>query len=257
MAREFPDVLDGMGKTPREFGTVHVHFEGFQVVDGRRCVASVLSQAAFVPCEPAVLHVFEGGVEIARALVPALEDGRVVRQRIACVRAADGPLGVLVEAFEPSSKASRVRQAWKLFDTFEIPKLSEMKPVRAPGGLDVAGSIALSMATGPLLGAVVLRFDSTTTLPANNTTKVHRAMELPQMLSGALLEGIAKPVEGVEEEILWQVGQPVPEPPPLVPIARQEAMPEEKRWCRHCSFEGSASEHRNARSCPRCDEPWF
>jgi hypothetical protein len=172
---ELPDVLDAMGRTPREFGSVHVHFEGYRLVDGRRGVALVLAQAAFVPCAGAVVRVLEGVTELASAALPPLNEGEVVRRHLPILKASDvDQLTLRVEASEPEPRARRVRPAWKLHDTFEIPRLSEMEPVSADGGMDLMGSLAISAVTGPLLGAVVLRdADGGATLPANTHSLVH------------------------------------------------------------------------------------
>lgn len=260
MSTSLPDVLDAMGKTPREFGTIHVHFEGVREVDGRRSVALVLAQAAFLPASAATVRLIEGDRELVQATLPRLDDGRVVRLSIPFVRASGEAqtFALAVEAVEPGSRAERVRQAWKLFDTFEIPKLSEMDPARSElGSVDLAGTIALSALTTPLLGAVVIRFAGSATLPANERTKVHRAIELPA-LTGALLAGVAPPLEAMAEEVLWRVGAPVPEvAAPAETIRPQSLVAAKTRWCRSCGFEGPAADYERARSCPRCDEPWF
>lgn len=257
---ELPDVLDAMGRTPREFGGVHVHFEGFRVVDGARCIATLLAQTAFVPGSEARVRLLDGEFEVAAMRLPNLDDGRVVRLHLACQRRTQSEnLTLAVDAAEPSPKALRVRPAWKLFDTIEIPKLSEMNPVHDDvGGVDLASSFALTAVAGPLLGAVVLRMNGSSSLPANERTKVHRAMELPALAAG-LLPGVARPVDDLFEEVVWVKGQPVPEAPPIVPLVsepQQQAAPA-TRWCRSCGFEGPRAEYDRARSCPRCDEPWL
>lgn len=254
---DFPDVLDAMGKTPREFGGVHLHFEGFHVVDGRRAVALVLAQAAFLPCAGATVHVVDGDAVLASAALPALADGRVVRLRLPIVRTGDGDtLTLRIDAPEPAPKAERVRPAWKLLDTFEIPRLSEMDPVSTDGGINVMGSIALTAIAGPLAGAVVVQLaGGSATLDANTTTRVHRAMELPPLSAGRL-DGVAKPLARTEEEIVWRPGDPLPEAPPPVPLVKPQVAAA-TRWCRTCGFEGPAAEYERARNCPRCDEPWF
>lgn len=259
MSDELADVLDTMGRTPREFGSVHVHFEGVRVVDGRRSVATVLVQAAFKPGAGAVLQVVDQGQTIATTLIPSLDDGRVVRLHLPCVRCSDEPaLTLLVEAEAPSARAVRVRPAWKLFDTLEIPKLSEMDPVHGDNRINLASSIAITAVAGPLLGAVVIQMGSGASLDPNNKTKLHRAQELPS-LSAGVLEGVALPLDAIREEVLWRPGQPIPEAPPPVPMVRREqpAPSGGTRWCRSCGFEGAMSEYGTARSCPRCDEPWF
>lgn len=261
MSDELPDVLDTMGRTPREFGSVHVHFEGLRVVDGRRSVATVLVQTAFTPAAGAVLQVIDQGQSIATTLVPSLDDGRVVRLYLPCVRCSDEPaLTLLVEAEAPSARAVRVRPAWKLFDTLEIPRLSEMDPVHGEApGINLASSIAITAVAGPLLGAVVIQMGSSASLDPNRKTKVHPAQQLPSLTAG-VLEGVALPLDAVREEVLWRRGQPVPEAPPPTPIVRHEQQPAPTggvRWCRSCGFEGTMRNHGTARSCPRCDEPWF
>jgi len=246
-----------MGKTPREFGSVHVHFEGFHVVDGRRCVALVLAQAALLPCEGATVTVLDGDIAVASAELPPLGDGRVVRVKLSCVlRAPAESLTLRVEAKAPRSSARRVRPAWKLHDTFEIPRLSEMDPIRSDGDLALLSSAALAAVAGPLSGAVVLRIGSTTVIAGNDTTQVHRAVELPPLAAGRL-EGVARPVEAVEHDVVWQAGDPVPAAAPPIAQVQARPPPPATRWCRTCGFEGPAAEYERARSCPRCDEPWF
>ena len=46
---DLPDVLDHLGKTPREFGSIHVHFEALDPVDAqvtRRCLSCGFSGSA-------------------------------------------------------------------------------------------------------------------------------------------------------------------------------------------------------------------
>lgn len=253
MNADLPDVLDALGCTPREFGTVHVHFEGFREVDGRRCVASVLAQASFVPSAAARVRLFDGETELASAPLPDLSDGRVVRVRIPFVsRGAVTSLSLLVEAAPPVPDAERVRPAWKLHDTVEVPRLSEMEPASEEPGEVGAVLVAASVA-GLLLG--IPTAGVSVSLPANTRQVVHKAMALPARLSGPLLPGVAKPVDGAVTEVVWAVGQGVPSLPPAMPVASR-AIRAAPRWCRACGFEGAA-EHERARTCPRCDEPWL
>ncbi|MEW5737812.1 MAG: hypothetical protein AB1938_02740 [Myxococcota bacterium] len=259
---DLPDVLDAMGKTPREFGTMHVHFEGYHVVDGNRCVASVLAQAAFVPSAGASLRLFDGEAELASALILPLDDGRVLRFRIPFRKQpATESLTLKVDAPEPSASAVRVRPVWKLLDTFEIPRLSEMNPVHADDDLLTLGGRAAVLAlAGGLTGSLFLQAAGvgSAALEATPQTKVHRAQELPP-LAGPRLEGVTRPIDGVEAEVVWTVGQAIPEAPPPVPQVKPAAPAQAGalRWCRTCGFEGPAAEYERARSCPRCDEPWF
>ncbi len=229
------------------------------MVDGPRAIVRLLAQAAFVPGEAVSAQVFEGDELLTTFVIPALDDERVVRLAAPTLRRGTGEASFRLEivAGEPGPQAERVRPPWKLFDTYEIPRLSEMEAVRGGGGIDVAGSLAITAVTAPLLGMAVLRFDSAATLPANRQTKVHRARELPALTAG-LLPGTAFPVDTVAMETIWKRGQPVPDAPPIVPIVRAHEAPKAAmRWCRSCGFEGPEAEHARATRCPRCDEPWF
>lgn len=74
-----------------------------------------------------------------------------------------------------------------------------------------------------------------------------------------MLDGVAVPLDGVREEVIWRPGLAVPEAPPRIPLVStpKAARAQEVRWCRSCGFEDTRFEHAHDRVCPRCDEPWF
>ena len=257
-----PDVLDHLGKTPREFGGLHAHFESVQTIDGRRVVARVLYQAAFHPLPAGAQVAFhaataEGaqGEQLGCFDVPALAE-QVLRVSYPLrVPAASTHVVAFLQAPEPASRAERVRPAWKLYDTVEIPKLSEMEPVRGPEGIDLGRSLigtALMGGTG-----FMIAFNSGPVIAANTKTTVHKARELPPGLVQAISAEVASPIDGVMEEVLWRSGQPLPAAPQLVFTPVQQAKAGSTRWCRSCGFEGPAAEYERARSCPSCGEPWL
>lgn len=254
---DFPDVLDALGKTPREFGSLHVHLEALQPVDGDRYVASVLLQAAFEPMTPARVALLLPTGEVASTVqVPVLEGGRVLRLR-APLRSAV-PLtriGLATECAEPTKRAQRVRPAWKLHETIEVPKLSNMKPAYGDVSIDVSRSLA---ATALMGGAgFAIAFSGGATLSADTSVKVHAAYALPSVLWVDLTPANAPPISEPEFEVVWAVGQPVPEPPPIVPAA-PPLVPSAnaRRWCRACAWEAPAGEYVDDRRCPNCDEHW-
>ena len=127
----FTDVLDAMGKSPREFCGVHVHFEAVQLVDGRRFVANLLLQSAFepVPKVQMVLTCLASQRVLERFATPSLHDGRVVRVRVPLrIEPDERPdFGVHLEGPEPRGR--RVRTAWKLGATVSF----QLEPaLRAP-----------------------------------------------------------------------------------------------------------------------------
>lgn len=127
----FADVLDAMGKTPREFAGVHVHFESVQRVDGPRFVVSLLFQAAYEPVPQAKVvlsHVSSKRVVDTRD-VPSLEGGRVVRMRCQVkLEPQEEPL-LAVHLEGPRPRGRRVRPAWRLHD---LPPGTVDPPMRGP-----------------------------------------------------------------------------------------------------------------------------
>lgn len=125
---DYPDVLDSMGKTPREFGALHVHLESLKPVDANRYVVTVLLQAAFEPMPRAQLSFVSEGEVLSTVEVPSLKNGRVVRLHVPIEPELPlSRIGLDTSCDEPSRSAERVRPAWKLHDTFEIPTTSSIR----------------------------------------------------------------------------------------------------------------------------------
>jgi len=131
----YEDVLDHLGRSPREFGSLHIHVEPVVRGPTGEAVATVWLQSAFEPRMPGDSVLVISGPEgsaaeqlLGRFPVPSVDKGKVVRWSL--------PLTVPAGATEPhflvesrlSPNAQRVRTAWKLTDTIEIPKESQMGP---------------------------------------------------------------------------------------------------------------------------------
>ena len=257
-----PDVLDHLGKTPREFGGLHAHFESVLTIDGTRVAARMLYQAAFQPLPPGAQIAFHAaigesaqGEQLGCFDVPALADEVVRVSYPLRVPAASTHVLAFLRAPPPARRAERVRPAWLLTDTLEVPKLSEMEPVRGPEGLDLGRSL---LGTALMGGAgFMIAFNSGPVIPANTKTTLHKARELPPGLVQAISIEVTAPIDSVVEEVLWRSGQPLPPAPQLVFTPAPQAKTGATRWCRSCGFEGPAAEYERARSCPNCDEPWL
>ncbi len=262
---QLPDVLDHLGKTPREFGALHFHFDSVARVDGNRVVARLLFQAAFdrlAEGAQVAFHAATSGVAKGAQLgcfqVPKLERGRVCRVSYP-LRVEEGSTHVVafLDSPEPPRGATRIRPAWKLFDTLEIPKLSEMEPVSVQSsGLNLGASLVGTALMGG--GGFFISFNSrSATIPANTKTTLHKARELPAGLTQEISASeVAKPISEPLEETVWLEGQPLPDPPPLIIAPRPPVNPNAMRRCRQCFFEGLASEYDRARECPTCGAPW-
>ena len=258
-----PDVLDHLGKTPREFGALHAHFESVTTIDGTRLVARVLFQAAFHPFPAGAQIAFhaaspEGakGDQLGCYDVPALAQQAVRVSYPLRVPAGSTHVVAFFNAPPPSSRAERVRPAWKLSDTLEIPKQSEMEPVTVSsgGGLNLGATLIGTALMGG--SGVFVQFGSTTRIAANTKSTLHKARELPPGLVLAISSEVSAPIDAAMEETLWRPGEPLP-PAPVVVYAQVAQKQGAMRWCRSCGFEGPAAEYERARSCPRCDEPWL
>ncbi len=208
----YPDFLDGLGKVPREEGTLHVFLEALQVVDGRRYVASVLLQAAFEPAGHALLFVRPEHGAPVRAAAPALIDGQVVRLRVPLTtpRPVDF-VELTVDADPPEPLAQRVRPAWKLSAVHEAPKLFDLEPPNADVVVDERAPFGFGALVGTFLGrggAAVFE-GARGTRTGVGAGRVHAPTPLaPQRVE--LLEGLARPIEAPEVEELWRPGQPLP-----------------------------------------------
>lgn len=260
----YADVLDHMGKTPREFGDVHVHLDEIaRAPGGARAVASVLLQGAFEPMSgSARLRFFAAGAgdldaPVGQFEAPPLRDGVVVRARYPlALPAASTQVFLLVEA-SVANDAERVRPAWKLFDTIEIPKLSEMTPVLPNVELNVADSVLHSA----LSGGLVLSFRTDAPVGKAKKAVVHKARELPRGLSAAIVEKDVAMLDAPAIEELWKPGRPLPDAV-ATPVwqnadtAKHVPPASTTRRCTQCGFEGKRADYASDRFCPICSSAW-
>jgi hypothetical protein len=256
----YEDVLDHLGRTPREFGSIHIHVE--PVVHGPtgEAVATVWLQNAFEPRMPGdSVHVISGPEgsaaeqRLGRFPLPPVGRGQVVRWSLPLtVPSGATELHFLVESrLDPD--AQRVRTAWKLLDTIEIPKESEMGPtLRAE--LDVYDTLTRSVLGGGLSASFSVR----STLAQDVKSKRHAARKLPPAFIAPVTEGTPASLEGSGVEVLWAPGRPLPAPPPLVARGSKASPSPRKavRVCFSCGFEGPRDEYERNAFCPRCDAVW-
>jgi hypothetical protein len=119
----YADVLEHLGKSPREFGSHHVAADPIAVADGQGW-AVLWFQAAHAPCDPkATFEVRTSGHLLARGEVPQLPDGAVARGLVRFALTEElTEVGICVIS-RLDEDAARCRQAWKLFDTRALPEL--------------------------------------------------------------------------------------------------------------------------------------
>lgn len=250
---DYVDILDYTGRTPREFGALHIHVEPVVRGPSGEAVATVWLQRAFEPRvgEERVL-VLTGPEEhnLGRIPLPSVDGGQVVRWRLPLTL----PTGVTELHFLVESrlhpKARRVRPAWKLFDTFEVPKDALNTPLIPDSELvhsmrtQYGGFLSRSFEEQPSL------FDAT-------GGKRHVARKLPPGFIAQVTEGTTEWLDAPRAEVFWAPGQPLPASaseavwnPPKAPVLKTS------RICFSCGFEGPESEYARARFCPRCDATW-
>ncbi|WP_375771480.1 hypothetical protein NR798_11425 [Archangium gephyra] len=268
----YADVLDHIGRTPREFGAIHLHVEPVTRGPTGEAVAVLWLQAAFEPLASRGHSLLVMGRQkqgpaqrmLGQFPLPSLEGGRVVRWRL--------PFSLPPEVdelhFQVSAKlhpkAERVRPAWKLFDTFEIPKESDMKTVSSSPDIefDLAGSLVGSVLSGGLSLSFGVGFGSSQSpsLASATAVKRHAAAQAPDFLTAAVVEGVVQALSEPHLETVWTPGMPLPEAT-VSPVWQQtpaEQAPPRKatRTCYACGFEGRSADYERSTLCPQCDAPW-
>ncbi|WP_426753807.1 hypothetical protein [Myxococcus sp. Y35] len=271
----YADVLDHVGRPPREFGAVHLHVEPVTRNPLGQATAVLWLQSAFEPptATPPSVRVMgrqkQGPAHrmLGQFPLPSLAGGRVVRWRI--------PLELPPEFdevhFEVDSelhpKAERVRPAWKLFDTLEMPKESDMKPMSSEVsmGIDVGDSLVNSVLSGGLSVSFFVGMGTQTSpgLDRALTVKRHAAATLPTAFIAAVVDGPLEPLPALQCELVWEPGMPLPAasaapswgtaPTPARAVPAQKP----ERTCYTCGFEGPRAEYERATLCPRCDAAWM
>ena len=253
----YEDVLDHLGRSPREFGSLHIHVEPVVRGPTGEAVATVWLQSAFEPRMPGDSVLVISGPEgsaaeqlLGRFPVPSVDKGKVVRWSLPLtVPAGATELHFLVES-RLNPNAQRVRTAWKLTDTIEIPKESQMGPTLGVD-IDVRDSLVRSVLGGGLEVSASVR----STLAQDVSSKRHAARKLPPAFIAEVMEGRPAPHEGPDVEVVWAPGRRLPAPPPLVPRGPVAPPPPRfpGRTCFTCGFEGPRAEYERTAFCPRCD----
>lgn len=266
----YEDILDHTGHTPREFGAIHLHVESVFRGPLGDTVATLWLQSAFEPlASGSSVHV-EGrqkaGSEerkLGKFSLPALEGGKVVRWSLPFSLPAElDELHFRVEA-KLHPKAERVRPAWKLLDTVEIPKESEMQAAaQPPVGIDIGRSLMASVLSGGL--ALRFRFNlgsrDSPSLSSTVRTKVHAAAQLPDVVVVPVIDGAPEELSKPHAELIWQPGMPLPQAtltPNAQDVLSQRSPDSPRRVCHSCGFEGRRSDYAYATMCPMCDASWL
>ncbi|WP_163867547.1 hypothetical protein [Myxococcus eversor] len=203
-----PDILDALGRQPREFGGVQLHVEPvLRAVDGTEARAVIWLQAAFTPLPPSMsLRVVEAATrrEVWRGSLPSLEGGKALRWVLPLSLEADvKELLFLVEAPVPED-ATRVRPPWRLFDTLEQV---EVRPVARPlsSTLLRAGVLAT---TGVGLPALAVTLAPSMGLgPGEPGTRRHAARAMPEGFLADVKPGLFTRDSEPGSAVIWEAGQ--------------------------------------------------
>jgi hypothetical protein len=253
---DFPDVLDHLGKTPRELGAIHIHVEPIVRGSDGAAVATVWLQAAMLPMAP-------GGTLRVQDLtlpLPELGDGRVIKGLVPLTLPLDvAELSFTVQC-EPAKNAERVRQAWKLFDTFEIARESEMKSYGGDssgmGGLLLANALTLP------LGVVVIPTGGGGgggSLAESTRTTVHKARTLSAGFVAPVVAGEPDRAAAVRWNVAWSPKEPLPAITRhvIAPTGPAEGSGKSgRRICGACGFSGRREDFGTDRYCPTCGDEW-
>jgi hypothetical protein len=207
-------------------------------------------------------------VLVASQQIPELSDGRVWRGYLRFKLADEIAQVALRVKSAVLPRAERCRQAWKLFDTLEIPKESDMRgggQVGGGGGLNIPATVAVSLVTGPLLGVAVISFGGGTvagpSLAEQTRMKTHKARELPDFVLSDVVRDRPAPPAGEGFKVFWKPGDPMPAQLPMVlpprPAQAVAAKPQGgRRECGKCGFSGKREDFGSDRFCPDCGHEW-
>jgi ribosomal protein L37E len=253
----FPDILEHLGKTPRELGTLQVCLERVSV-DDAWATAIVWVQAAFDPYDAAATFRLQSVQERPLVLmpeqpVPSAPRGAVVR---GCLRfrIPDHVTRVSLCVTGVIPKGSRrCRVPWRLFDTIETPKESALRPPSSVG-LNVDTTLAGELLTLPL-GS----FRGTSVSSESSRTVVHAAQQLTEGYQVDVVRAGGRP-EPQGFRTIWRPGEPLPAAEPPAPPGRAaQAAPKPvktHRDCRRCNFSGKLADFAVDKYCPACGFEW-
>ncbi|AKJ01325.1 Hypothetical protein AA314_02951 [Archangium gephyra] len=265
-------MLDHAGKTPREFGAIHLHVEPVTRGPLGEAVAVLWLQSAFEPLASSGQSLLVMGRQkqgpaqrmLGQYPLPALDGGRVVRWRLPFSLPPELDEIHFQVSAKPHPKAERVRPAWKLFDTLEIPKESEMKTVSTSPdfGIDVADSVVNTLLSGGLSLSFQVGLGSSQSpgLASATAVKRHAAAPAPSFFTASVVEGTVEALSEPHLETIWTPGMPLPEAtvaPLWQPPTPTQAPPRGTwRTCYACGFEGRSADYERTPLCPQCDAPW-
>ena len=253
---DFPDVLDHLGKTRRELGAIHIHVEPVVRAPDGSAVATIWLQAALLPLPAgSTIRVLDTILS-----VPELGDGRVMKGVVPLTVPLELEALSFTVQSAPPKNAVRVRQAWKLFDTFEIARESEMKAYSGDspgmGGLLLANAFTLP------LGVAVIPTGGGSVgggLAESTRTTVHKARELSPGFVAAVVAGQADRPAAARWSVAWSPQEPLPAVARhvMAPIvAPRPAAKTGRRGCGACGFSGKREDFGTDRYCPTCGNEW-
>ncbi|MFY2558131.1 hypothetical protein ACN469_10905 [Corallococcus terminator] len=241
-----PDILDTLGRQPREFGAVQLHVEPIvQAPGGTEARAVVWLQAAFTPLPPSVsLRVVDAVTrrELWRGGLPSLEGGKVMRWVLPLSLEADmKELLFLLHAPVPED-ATRVRPPWRLFDTLEQV---EVRPAARPlsSTLLRAGVFA---STGFGLPAIAITLAPSMGLgPSEPGTRRHAARAMPEGFIADVTPGPFTQDSEPGNTLIWEPGQ-------VLDAARWAEASGSAEGTESVRCACGAVAPRDAEFCPRC-----
>ncbi|MHB8873876.1 MAG: hypothetical protein ACYC8T_09355 [Myxococcaceae bacterium] len=255
----FPDVFDGLGFLPREYGAVQIFVEPVERDPRGRATAEVWLQAAFDPLpSEAFLAVVTGdgsaGIEVVRLPMTDLSGGRAVRWRLPITIGPDADrLCFKVSAVEaPGSE--RVRANRRQDASARGPDISDMGLAQHAGGGGLASAVAQSAA----LTAMALPFGYVAWVnPGDDlgdqefvSSPIGLPVEdMPHGFVARVVAGEPESLESPQLEVMWEPGKAMPRAETAI---RRRAGHKEQVTERVCLSCGHRTESARASSCPAC-----
>lgn len=193
------DILDEVGRAPRELCGVHLHAEPVRRSGSGAARAVLWLQAAVDPLHPSTLSVdYPGrGAQVAALPIPRLDEGRVIRWTLPLQLTARTPELLFRIDGRVDPEASRIRPAWKLSDTIEMVREEQVSTGDEGVGLGLgAVDMPFSRSIGGFVGGEY-------TVSETFRLKRHAARQLPDGFVAEVIDDAGDCATDAGVELVW------------------------------------------------------
>ncbi len=256
----YPDVFDGLGFLPREYGAVQIFVEPVERNGFGRAVAEIWLQASFnpLPSEASVAVMAGEGAtatELARLPLGDLSGGKVVRWRLPLML----EMGVERLCFQvsavPPPEAARVRVNRSQDAANRGPRLNEIELTK---GLSGADAIASSIVRTVALNAMVMPFGYVGVSYVRGSPGEQEFVsspiglpveDMPHGFLANVIAGQPEQLDALQVDLMWEPGWPTLRPETAIRRRLGKKEQPRERTCFTC---GASVLDDAVAGCPSC-----